>query len=102
MRSVFSDEARDVPAYTVPEASRYLAIPVSTLSSWVAGRIYPPGHGRRKQRFDPVVEIADPVSRTLSFTNLVEAHVLNGLRKERRIKLETIRQAVQMLRKDLG
>ena len=87
----------EVPLYSVFEASRYLQIPVNTLRSWVSGRSYPllSGASRRSQ---PVIALADPATSRLSFSNLIEAHVLDALRRQYQVELPQIRRAVKYLR----
>lgn len=92
-------DPRKVPAYGIPEAAHYLGIPVATLRSWVIGRHYSVAAGERF--FPPVIELADKKSRRLSFVNLVEAHVLNAIRREHEIRLPKIRRAIAFLRNKL-
>lgn len=87
----------EVPLYSVFEASRYLRIPENTLRSWVSGRAYPVRSGASR-RSEPVIELADPASSRLSFTNLTEAHVLDALRRQYHVELPQIRRAVSYLR----
>ena len=82
-------DPREIPAYGIPEVAHYIGMPVATLRSWVIGRPYPVDDGERF--FQPVTEIADKKNRRLSFINLVEAHVLNAIRKEHEIRLPKIR-----------
>lgn len=94
-------DPREVPAYGLAEAARYLNIPYPTLLSWVAGRAYPVTDGERF--FPPVIEIADKKRKLLSFINLVEAHVLDAIRRrEHRIQLPKIRQAITYLRREFN
>lgn len=86
----------DAPAYGISEAAHYLRLPQATLRSWVMGRDYPVSEGRR--RFSPVIDIADPRGRYLSFTNLVEAHVLSAIRRDHKVPLVKVRAAVEYLR----
>ena len=92
-------DPREAPAYTLAEAAYYLAVPVATLRSWVLGRHYPVSDGNKF--FSPIIEIADKKKRQLSFINLVEAHVLNAIRREHEIRLPTIRRAIAYLRNKL-
>lgn len=89
-------DLREAPAYTLAEAAYYLGIPVATLRSWVLGRHYPVASGEKL--FAPIIEIADKKKRQLSFINLVEAHVLNAIRREHEIQLPKVRKAVTYLR----
>lgn len=89
-------DPREVPAYSLSEAAYYLGVPTATLRSWVLGRDYPVTDGTR--RFAPIIEIADRKRKRLSFTNLVEAHVLSALRREHAIQLPKVRKAIIYLR----
>jgi len=90
----------DKPAYRIQEAARYLRLPPATLRTWTLGRDYPVQEGTR--RFAPVIAIADPAHGYLSFTNLVEAHVLSAIRRQHRIPLSKVRDAVAFLRRHFG
>lgn len=79
----------EVPAYTILDVVKWVRVPASTVRAWVLGQ---PG-------FEPVVEIADRRSRTLSFRNLVELHVLSALRREHGVPMQRVRQAVDFLAK---
>ena len=92
-------DPRETPTYGIPEAAHYLRIPVATLRSWVLGRYYPTDMGR--QRFQPLIEIADPKNRLLSFVNLAEAHVLNACRRYHQIKMDSIRAALDFVSTEL-
>lgn len=89
-------DPRHVPAYPIGEAVRYLGIPYATLRSWLVGQSYIVRE--RPQFFEPVIEIADRGRLLMSFTNLLEAHVLDALRKRHRIPLQRIRVALGNLR----
>lgn len=85
------------PAYSIAEASRYLSIPPATLRSWVAGRKYPTGAGPKF--FRPIIQLPDDARAGLSFVNLVEAHVLDAIRRHHHVPLSKIREANHYLRK---
>lgn len=72
-------DIRREPAFTIPEAARYLHVSPATLRSWVAGR-------------KPVLRT--PKGNWLSFLNLVEAHVLASIRSEQ-ISLQKVRESVR-------
>src|SRR3989338_6878549 len=96
-------DLREMPAYGINEAAHYLGIPNATLRSWVLGRPYPTGAGERF--FSPIIELPNGEHRPLalenfgairtpyvqrpqrreqwllSFENLVEAHVLDSIRR---------------------
>ncbi len=87
------NDLRDQPAYTLAEAARYLKLPTPTLRSWVAGRAYPKATGLAQ--FEPLIHppIAQPA--TLSFWNLIEAHVLRALRIEHKVSIRAVREALK-------
>lgn len=89
----------EVPAYSVAEAAHYLLIPEATLRSWVYGRRYPVAAGTA--RFAPVIQLPGRQKR-LSFTNLVEAHVLDAIRREHGVQLQKVRDALQFMQDRLG
>jgi uncharacterized protein (DUF433 family) len=95
-----SDDPRELPAYSIAEAAHYLRIPLATLRSWVRGRHYPTEHGRKF--FKPVIELPDPNLPSLSFVNLVEAHILDAIRREHNIPLPKVRTALNYLTQHLG
>lgn len=88
-------DPHNAPAYTVAEAAYYLDIPVATLRSWVAGRSYRTAAGPKQ--FPPIIVPASSKQLRLSFINLIEAHVLNALRRKHEIQLPKIRQALTYL-----
>ncbi len=91
----------NVPAYTVPEAAHYLQIPTTTLRSWVKGRSYPL-KPERAGFFEPIIQLPDEEQRLLSFTNLVEAHVLDAIRREHGVQLQKVRDAVCYMQKRMN
>lgn len=99
MKTAFRrDDPRLIPNYTVSEAAHYLRIPLGTLRSWVRGRTYPTQSGAKF--FRPVISVPDmdrPL--LLSFINLIEAHVLDAIRRKHDIALPKVRSAILFLRK---
>jgi len=89
------DDARSLPAYRVVEASRYLNIPTSTLRAWVSGQKHETQAG--PEFFRPVIAISSTDPPMLSFFNLVEAHVLDAIRREHGIPLPKVRVALDYL-----
>ena len=92
-------DPRDLPAYPVSKAAHYLYVPFATLRSWVAGRRYPKADG--EGLFEPVIMAPQGKPLLLSFTNLVEAHVLAAIRKHG-VRLPNIRSAIGYLQKHYG
>lgn len=87
-------DPREVPNYSIPEAARYLRVPEATLRAWVRGTTY--GAGSAKTSFEPLLALQGD-SRLLTFTNLVEAHVLNAIRRQHGIPMQRVRRALQYL-----
>lgn len=88
-------ERRDIPRYGIKEAARCLGMSPATLNSWVNGRKYPTSAGTRF--FAPLIELAAPG--TLSFYNLVEAHILLSTRKKHQVEIPSIRRAIDYVGK---
>jgi uncharacterized protein (DUF433 family) len=88
----------EAPAYSVADAARFLHVPYSTLQFWVKGKDYPARGGRR--RAVPVIPLSAPGF--LSYRNLVEAHLLRGLRRHERITLPKVREAIARVRDEFG
>ena len=88
-------DLRELATYALPEASHYLRIPVATLRSWVIGRWYPTEVGQKF--FRPVITLPDKKRSQLSFVNLVEAHVLDAIRRKHNIPLPKVRMAIDYL-----
>jgi uncharacterized protein (DUF433 family) len=93
-------DPKEVPRYPVPEAARYLQIPASTLTSWVAGRKYPVTAGERD--FPPLIHRPEPDDPRLSFSNLVEAHVLRALRTKHKVPIKAVRTALDYAQEKSG
>ncbi len=90
-------DPRNIPAYSYRDASRYLDIPLATLRSWILGRTYPTKQGPKF--FKPIFYLPAKNIPLLSFTNLVESHVLNALRRKYQIDLKKVRRALLVLQK---
>jgi len=90
------NDPREIPNYGMSEASLYLRIPVATLRSWIKGRAYTLKSGRKKF-FKPLIALPNEKRPYLSFANLVEAHVLNAIRRNYNVKLYKVRKALDFL-----
>lgn len=91
-------DPRDIPTYPIFEASRYLRIPVGTLRSWLLGRSYQVKGIKKFSK--PLIELQNPSIKQLSFTNLVEAHVLRVMRLEYQIAFSKVRTALDFVERD--
>ena len=67
-------------------------MPAATLRAWAVGRPYPTAKGQGV--FPPLIKPADKQPPTLSFWNLIEAHVLRALRTDHGIPIKAVRQAI--------
>jgi len=86
-------EALLAPRYSIVEAARLIpGLSRTTLRSWVLGRHYPVKGGTGF--FEPILSLPDSAEPLLSFTNLVEAHILYGLRSNREISIPDLRTAI--------
>lgn len=84
---------RFYPAYSISEAAGYINIPVSTVRYWSVGR---PGHpGMLK------VARRRPIT-LLSFINLVELHVLAGIRSLHGVSLPHVRTALMYVSREFS
>lgn len=117
-------DLRETPAYGINEAAHYLGIPKATLRSWVLGRPYSTRTGERF--FRPIIELPGEEDRSLSvrnsvairtpyaklshrreqqllsFENLVEAHVLDAIRRVHGVTFGRVRKSVEYLKRQLG
>ena len=52
--------------------------------------------------FDPLILLPEPSTNALSFNNIVEAHVLNALRRQHAVSIHDVRTALDYAEKELG
>lgn len=88
-------DPRSIPTYTYAEAAHYLRIPASTLRAWGKGQ---PSSRGEAYAFRPVLRL-DANQTQLSFFNLVEAFVIDGLRRKHNFSLQRLRPAIECLEK---
>ena len=77
----------ELPAYGVSEAAQYLRVPYQTLRYWLTGF----------GKLPPVVTMAG--ENRLSFMNLLECHILSGMRRHYSLRLPKVRTALLELKK---
>jgi hypothetical protein len=92
-------DSRNEPAYSITEASRHLRVSPATLRSWVLGRPYLTARGL--SQFPHVLNLAKKDPATLSFSSLIEAHVLRSLRTEHGVPLIAVHQALAYAQREL-
>jgi uncharacterized protein (DUF433 family) len=88
-------DPREIPAYTTFEAARYLRIPERTLFNWAFGYSYRQKTERR--HMPALLKVANSERHLLSFTNLAELHVLDGLRRVHQLQMKRIRQTISYI-----
>jgi|SRR5215213_2797878 len=93
----YGADPRGVPLYSIPRASRYLKIPQRTIRNWVSGWKNRTGSGERF--LEPVIQLPKPDVPVLSFMNLVEAHVLGGIRRLENVPFHKVRRGLSFLEK---
>ncbi len=76
-----------------------MRLSTATLRSWFLGRPYPTVWG--VSQFAPPLKPAQRNPTTLSFSNLVEAHVLRSLRTEHGVPLDAVRKALRYAEREL-
>jgi uncharacterized protein (DUF433 family) len=95
-RILYGDFApRDVPRYALAQAARFINLSPTTLRNWVRGR-----NLRRKDghwaHFDALVKVE---SELLSFSHLVQVHILRSLRRDEDIRMSRLRDAMDWAKK---
>ena len=92
-------DPRNIPTYSIGDAAQYLRIPAATVRSWTVGRKYPKAEG--EGFFAPLIPIPNRQPKLLSFTNLVEVHVLRAIRQHHKIDLSKVRIALDFTEEHL-
>jgi uncharacterized protein (DUF433 family) len=98
--ALYSIDPNELPRYSVAEAARYLRMSATTLKSWISGRSYPVSSGER--RWEKLIHRPESNDTRLSFSNLIEAHVLAALRKQYQVKMPQVRTSLEYAREKLG
>ena len=95
-RSTIND-AKEFPLYSIAEVANSLRMAPSVLTSWTLPKLQ---HGKKSETFDPLIRLPESHSGEgrLSFFNVIEVHVLLGMRRDHRIPMLEIRRAVHGLR----
>jgi uncharacterized protein (DUF433 family) len=96
VNSLYGGDIREIPAYNILQASRNLKIPFETLRGWVRGRYGLDSKGVRR-RFEPVIKLPERNRPLLSFVNMIEAHVLDGMRRQYSVPFNKIRGGLEFL-----
>lgn len=96
----FKSDPREVPTYTLTEAAHYTSVPLQTLRSWVAGRSYQTSVGAKRSK--PIIIRPNAKSPLLSFTNLVEIHILDAIRRKHNVPMYKVRTALDYIEKQFS
>jgi uncharacterized protein (DUF433 family) len=95
-------DPRSLGTYTIPMAAGYVRVNPQTLRNWVNGYTYKTSSGQKRSQ-PHVIEVATRGNRVfLSFTNLVEAHVLACIRRIHELPLQTVRRSLKFIGENLG
>ncbi len=88
-----------MPIYTLDEAAHILWLAPSTLKAWTMGQTWHESSGKARQFVALIIppESDEPM---LSFTNLIEAHVLRAIRRVHKVKMRAIREAMKAIREE--
>ena len=92
-------DPRNIPTYSIGDAAQYLRIPAATIRSWTVGRKYPKAEG--EGFFAPLIPIQNRKPKLLSFTNMVEVHVLRAIRQHHNIDLGKVRTALDFIEENI-
>jgi len=97
---LLSSAAIEVPRYSIPDVASYVRMSPETLRNWVAGRTYPTKGGTKATK--PMITRPRAGDPRLSYANLVEAYVLNALRKTLNIPMPAIREGIEYVERAFG
>jgi uncharacterized protein (DUF433 family) len=74
----------ETPIYNLVEAAHYTRVPYQTLRYWTKGR----------DSIRPLINLASIEPPRLSFVNLMECHMLGGMRREHNLRILKVRNAL--------
>jgi uncharacterized protein (DUF433 family) len=87
-------DVRELPLYSLAEVAYYVGIPKTTIHRWTRG-----GENKRHGKYAPLIEPADRNNALFSFYNLSEAHILSVTTRVSGIRLVTVRNAVEEVKR---
>jgi uncharacterized protein (DUF433 family) len=91
----------DLPRYSYEDARRATQVPASTIAAWVRGMTYRQRDGSPGW-FKNVIDLPADGDRRLSFNNLLEVNSLRALRETHKVRLDHVREAIQLAREQYG
>src|SRR6266536_2758125 len=92
-------DPRQIPAFTIFDAARYLHLPEGTIRNWAYGYPYPTRTAGQK-RTPPLIDVESGAAHDFSFLNLIELHVLGVFRREHKLQMPKIRRAIEFLKQE--
>jgi len=92
-------DPRELPIYSIDEAAHILWLPPSTLKTWTVGQKWHEPSGKER-RYVPLIIPPPSPDAMLSFTNLIETHVLQAIRRVHKIKMLKVHEAMRALRRE--
>lgn len=92
MKIRHTHDPRERPLYSIAEVAAYVRMNPRTLATWASGRGSQPSLIRRPVANDP----------RLSYSNLVEAYVLNALRQHVGVSMPRIRRGLEYVERSYG
>lgn len=94
---LYGADPRETPLYSIAQAAQFLKIPTRTLRDWAMGRPYIVSQGQAQRRSSPIIHLPQGDPPYLSFMNLVEAHVLKGIRRIEKVPFYKVRKALEYI-----
>jgi len=93
------DEVKNLPAYTLAEAARYIGVSETTLRTWFRGKpaVSTKKGGFRRAAIKPILPTGAGPGEPLSFLDLIIAHVLFSLRNSYKFPMGKVAKAKEYL-----
>lgn len=94
---LYGADPRELPLYSITQAARFLKIPTRTLRDWTMGRPYHVSQGQEQRISHPIIKLPQNDPPFLPFMNLVEAHVMKGIRRIEKVPFYKVRKALEYI-----
>jgi uncharacterized protein (DUF433 family) len=94
---LYGADPRETPLYSISQAAQFLKIPTRTLRDWTLGRPYVVGPGQEQRKSSPIITLPQDDPPSLSFMNLIEAHVMKGIRRIEKVPFHKVRKALEYI-----
>ena len=93
---LYGADPRELPLYSITQAARFLKIPTRTLRDWTMGLLSRKS-GARAAISHPIIKLPQNDPPYLPFMNLVEAHVMKGIRRIEKVPFYKVRKALEYI-----